>query len=714
MSPNTRPSSGRSALALAVVAALALLASACTDDGDPPVGLGQGEGAAGLLTDLSCDQLVDITQHQAELARSNVSGFALAGEEIEALAAEADGALADEAQESGAATTAPAGRGGAGEVVAGTNLQEAAVDEGDIVKTDGSRIVALTRGQLRVVNLDGSPEVDAQLGIGSSGAGGAEMFLRGDEVVLLLPVWQGDPLVDSTEMPSPFPNGVQIMRVDLAGDTPELVETVTVEGSLVSSRMVDGTVRVVLRSAMPFMQDVWAAESTVDLSRPEEMQEAFDEVIASIGPDDVLPRMASGGTVSSIGTCGDVTATPLPTEAETAGLAGRGIPVAQPETVTVLTIDEDLADLAPATVSGSADIVYASPEAMYVTSTGWGESGPTTFVHRFGTPAGEPTSYTGSGLVPGMPLNQYSLSESDADLRIVTTTEDMAAARNDVTLEDDVLFAEPPVALEEGPPVAAQSEPAPDGGADAPIPATEGRLAVLRSDESGTLVEIGHVEDLGIGERVQSVRFIGDMAYVVTFRQTDPLYAIDLSDPTAPTALGELKITGFSEYMHPVGDGLLLGIGREATEEGLDTGFKASLFDVSDPSNPTEVDKWVVQDAYSPVGNDPHAFTWDPVAGQAVFPLERYGFGVEECPAGAGCEEVTIAQPSSAAVVLAVRDDALEPVAELFHDTIGADLSGSNIMRSMVVDRDLWTLSPDMLGLWNADSPTAATFVAFD
>ncbi|MCZ7631016.1 MAG: beta-propeller domain-containing protein [Microthrixaceae bacterium] len=143
---------------------------------------------------------------------------------------------------------------------------------------------------------------------------------------------------------------------------------------------------------------------------------------------------------------------------------------------------------------------------------------------------------------------------------------------------------------------------------------------------------MGVVEDLGTGEEVQSVRFLDDMAYVVTFRQTDPLYAIDLSDPTNPETLGALKITGFSQYLHPVGDGLLLGVGREATSEGTDTGFKASLFDVSDPANPLEVDKIVIPDANSLVADDPLAFTWDPEADQAIIPLERYGSMTGDLP----------------------------------------------------------------------------------
>ena len=105
---------------------------------------------------------------------------------------------------------------------------------------------------------------------------------------------------------------------------------------------------------------------------------------------------------------------------------------------------------------------------------------------------------------------------------------------------------------------------------------------------------------MGVGEQVHSVRFLEDLAYVVTFRQIDPLYAIDLSEPRTRRVLGELKIPGFSEYLHPLGDGLLLGVGREVDPAtGIDQGLKISLFDVADPLAMVERDQIVVADGWS-------------------------------------------------------------------------------------------------------------------
>ena len=124
---------------------------------------------------------------------------------------------------------------------------------------------------------------------------------------------------------------------------------------------------------------------------------------------------------------------------------------------------------------------------------------------------------------------------------------------------------------------------------------TSARLTVL----DGELKKVGEIKDVAPGERVYSVRFMGDTAYFVTFRQTDPLFSVDLSDPENPKIIGELKIPGFSEYMYPYGDGLLLGFGMDADENTGRTGdLKLSMFDISDPANVTENNKTVI-DGYS-------------------------------------------------------------------------------------------------------------------
>lgn len=110
---------------------------------------------------------------------------------------------------------------------------------------------------------------------------------------------------------------------------------------------------------------------------------------------------------------------------------------------------------------------------------------------------------------------------------------------------------------------------------------------------------VGKIEGLAEDERIYSARFMGDVGYFVTFRETDPLFSVDLSNPTDPKIIGQLKIPGFSQYLHGYGEGKLLGIGMEATDDGMTTGVKLSMFDISDPKNVSEIQKFVLEQSYS-------------------------------------------------------------------------------------------------------------------
>jgi uncharacterized secreted protein with C-terminal beta-propeller domain len=136
-------------------------------------------------------------------------------------------------------------------------------------------------------------------------------------------------------------------------------------------------------------------------------------------------------------------------------------------------------------------------------------------------------------------------------------------------------------------------------------------------------------------ETMQSMRFMGDMGYVVTFENTDPLFTVDLSDPYDPRVLGELKIPGFSQYLHPVGDGWLLGIGRDTEEltdnrgnvTGFrDTGMKVSLFDVRDPHNPKEAAVLPLGEGWAEVSHNPRALMADNRRGLYGFTAESWSW----------------------------------------------------------------------------------------
>lgn len=154
------------------------------------------------------------------------------------------------------------------------------------------------------------------------------------------------------------------------------------------------------------------------------------------------------------------------------------------------------------------------------------------------------------------------------------------------------------------------------------------RLAATKNDENVVYVldeqmeQVGELTGIAPGEIIKSVRFMGDTAYVVTFVQTDPLFVIDLSDPTKPEIKGEVKLPGFSSYLHPAGEGLLIGIGSGGTEDGIDGSAKISLFDVSDPTAPAEIDNIIFENAW--LTSEYKAFVTVKADGSFLIPLEMY------------------------------------------------------------------------------------------
>ena len=189
--------------------------------------------------------------------------------------------------------------------------------------------------------------------------------------------------------------------------------------------------------------------------------------------------------------------------------------------------------------------------------------------------------------MPGYLINQYAMSELDGKLRVAATS----------------------------------GEPWADPGARW---TSQSGVYVLEQSRN-RLREIGKVEGLGKGERIYAVRFVGTLGYVVTFRQTDPLYTVDVSDPAKPRVRGELKITGYSAYLHPAGGDKLIGIGQEATGEGRVTGTQVSLFSIADADKPTRLARYYLSGANSEAEFDPHAFLYWPADGLLVVPLQFPG-----------------------------------------------------------------------------------------
>jgi hypothetical protein len=255
-------------------------------------------------------------------------------------------------------------------------------------------------------------------------------------------------------------------------------------------------------------------------------------------------------------------------------------------TVTVLTLDpaRGLDPVDRDVVLADADTVYASATGLYVATSPWtavtagvtaspAAGGGVTRLHRFDIADPRVTRYAASGRVTGTLLGQWSMSEHEGVLRVASTREPGWG---------------------------------PGGRAGE---ASEALVTTLRP-RGGALVPVGRLGGLGRGERLVGVRFMGGTGYLVTFRQTDPLWVVDLSDPARPRVRGELTLPGYSAYLHPVGDGLLLGIGQDADARGRTLGTKVSLFDVTDPGRPALLDDVRLDGAWSEAEADHQAVLW--------------------------------------------------------------------------------------------------------
>ena len=233
-------------------------------------------------------------------------------------------------------------------------------------------------------------------------------------------------------------------------------------------------------------------------------------------------------------------------------------------------------------VATSGDLAYASADHVYV---GTVRDGRTT-VHAFEVD-GPRTTYAASGDVPGTVADQWSLDEHDGRLRVVTSLGDPWRPRD--------------------------SE------------------VVVLARRGGRLVPVGRLGGLGLGEQLTAVRWFGDLAVVVTFRRTDPLHTVDLSDPAHPRLAGRLHLPGYSSYLHPAGAGLLVGVGHDATASGADLGAQAATFDVTDPAAPRRLGTLPLgQGTDMPVESDARSFTYLPALRVLVTPVQHWETGTTD------------------------------------------------------------------------------------
>lgn len=449
-----------------------------------------------------------------------------------------------------------------------TNVQIEGVDEADIVKTDGKFVYVAKEGRVLVFDVRAPSDVKSPSTIDvddllRGGAYGysrvAEMFLDNG---LLTVVFSAEKREYSDAQP--YSDYYFAMRdnsqfgvavYDVSDPAkPETVRYYTQEGSYLSSRRVGDHVYIVTRKYVYAGNYDGKPESVV----PCRCDSTVEETAAPLAPDCVY---IGENTTNFI-------------------------------TLGVLNVKDASEPAGTVTVLGEGNTVYSSAKALYVFGTRYdyepadtddaeaavSSSAVTTNVYKF-TIDGSELAFTASGSVSGTMINQFAADEYEGNLRVATTREGYAE-KADKTIE---FF-------------------------------TDNCITIL--DEN--LDKLGELTGLAKNEHIYSVRFNGATGYVVTFRTVDPLFAFDLSDPKQPKVTGELKIPGYSEYLHPYDENTLLGIGQDAAAESEDAeiayyqGLKLSLFDVGDGEDLSEIDTLIYGDrgTYSPVEHDHKALAY--------------------------------------------------------------------------------------------------------
>jgi uncharacterized secreted protein with C-terminal beta-propeller domain len=465
----------------------------------------------------------------------------------------------------------------AGVDFSGTNNQEAGVDEADIVKTDGYFIYVLNNNKLRIL---GVPEFGQLEDVSSLALeGNANQMLIGENRAIVFSniyAWnlpEDHPLRAHIGQQDPewgwYWHGnaltkVTVIDLDEARAAPTVTRELYLEGNYLTGRRVESNVRMASYSMFdvpglqywPELPDAYWNLGPLNPARAGQVNDAVaaaiahnEQIIADTQLDDFLPRLFErlGANVYPYGFDNEGCANfSVSQDGQSRGFT------------SLLTVDLDANVLSVESdhVMSNWPVLYASEDTLILAELAqdwwwyWGNEGFTeaTNLHRFDI-TGSDTTYTGSGRVAGVVTDQFALDVHEGQVRVAATQGQWGR------------WWEP--------------EPEP--------PTTA--VTVLEGDSM--LVPIGMVGGIAPDERLWSVRFTDNEAFLVTFMNIDPLWTIDLSNPRAPQVIGELEVPGVSTYIHPMDEDHLLTIGIAGTMDGLDWGTtQLSLFDVGDFANP--------------------------------------------------------------------------------------------------------------------------------
>lgn len=493
----------------------------------------------------------------------------------------------------------------------GTNNQEAGVDELDQIETDVNGNFYLIDGRNLVV-ANGLPPSNLReiASLELDPARRAEgLLLDADNerlVVVLSPsfvitanapiIWPG-PWVQATELyfvdVSDPANPVIDRRLKVEGfklavrRVGDRVHLVTHMTPVIPASIIDDAELLRLRQSLTTSAGDGAKVDALE----QQVRDRVDTLVAAADIRDFLPEIeASDGLQSYV----DVS------PANCADVANPDVPLALALT-SVTSVDSDGTNVDSLSVANNAWNVYASADNLYLSqaSAGWWFSDrqrQQTAIYKIGIGAGAP-EYRATGLVDGWADSTFQFSEQDGYLRVVTNR-----------WEFD------------------------------PGPATTLRhnnLYVLEDDQAGSLDVVGAVKGFAANERIYSARFLGDRGFVVTFRQIDPLFTFDLSDPRDPRLVGQVEIPGVSTYVHPLDASHLLTIGYDGDDTRLNGDFSLQIFDVQNLDDPRLIHKFVPQFgaagfAWTPATFDHLAFNYFPAAGTLTVPVQYYASNLSD------------------------------------------------------------------------------------
>ena len=547
-----------------------------------------------------------------------------------------DGAVAESTSSTSGGSNSIQPKREQGTDFSGTNNQEQGVDEADFVKTDGYYIYFLNGDTLVILGVPEFGELEALSSNLIEGTPQA-MMLDGDRLVVISTVSSWNiPSTNSLYQAMDWDAGYNSWRTssltkftvfDITDrSNPDLERELFLEGSYITAREVNGTIRTVshawieipqMKSWLDLPEDYWRLDYDDPNRRVIREKVAYltmlenSEALDKITIGDIIPRVyerINGAVIIhglSDGDCNDFVA---PED----GL-NRGF-----NSIFTFDLSADRFNFDADHIVGNYPMVYASQDQLILTENAWdwwwywgeGQDGQeATNIHTFDISNPEETVYTGSGRVAGTILNQFSISEYQGVIRVATTEGQWAR-----------WWMENPE----------------------PMTSSVITMAIQINSTTGerTLQQIGKVGDIAPEERIWSARFDGDRAYLVTFRQIDPLWVIDLSNQSNPIILGELEVPGVSTYIHPLSKDALLTIGMgPAGEDGLGldwSSIQLSMFNISDPTTPTlsnvlslspvndDSDQWVW--SYSEASYEHKAFQYWAPKDMLAIPLSTYRY----------------------------------------------------------------------------------------